>query len=211
MRGIYAAFGIAAPLVYFFAVVLGGLMRADYSHISNAISELSVQGAPNKALLDIIFSAYNSLIILFGAFAFIYLRKIFPKSIQAAMLMLSATGFLGILMWFFPMDARGSEITSQGIMHLVIAGLMSLLTVLTLMLAGIGFSKVKGFAGYSVYSTLSAFIVFITGGIAALSAATGSLFMGVYERFTIGTFLLWVLIISIKLYRLEAARRTKYS
>ena len=58
--------GILAPLVYVTAVVLGGLLRPDYSHKSQAISELIASGAPNKLLLDPLFALYNLLTAAFG-------------------------------------------------------------------------------------------------------------------------------------------------
>jgi hypothetical membrane protein len=46
VQKLYPIFGILAPLLYISAVLLGGLLRSDYSHLSNAISELTVTGAP---------------------------------------------------------------------------------------------------------------------------------------------------------------------
>ena len=44
--------GIVAPVLYVVTIIVGGLIRPGYSHIANAISELTAAGAPNKALLD---------------------------------------------------------------------------------------------------------------------------------------------------------------
>ncbi|AKM81901.1 MAG: hypothetical protein UT28_C0001G0082 [Berkelbacteria bacterium GW2011_GWE1_39_12] len=40
-------FGIIASLIYIFAVILGGFLWTGYSHISQAISELTMTLAPN--------------------------------------------------------------------------------------------------------------------------------------------------------------------
>lgn len=200
MKKAYPLFGILAPLVYILAVILGGMLRNDYSHITHAISELTIQGAPNKNLLDFIFTVYNLMMFLFGFFAFIYLKQFSPKSVRIVMIMLAVIGFLGMLMYFFPMDARKAEITSRGIIHFTIAGLMSLLTILSTIMAGIGFRHMDGFERYSNYSIATAIFIFFTGGIAAFSAANKLFFMGLFERLTIVTFMLWVLVISIKLY-----------
>ena len=42
-------------------VILGGLLRPGYSHISMAISELVADGAPNRTLLSSSFLLYNLL------------------------------------------------------------------------------------------------------------------------------------------------------
>lgn len=59
--------GVLAPIVYAVTVVLGGILRPGYSHISQFVSELIAAGAPNKSLLDPLFALYNLLTIAFGA------------------------------------------------------------------------------------------------------------------------------------------------
>jgi hypothetical protein len=59
--------GVLAPFVYVGAVILGGLLRRDYSHSAHAISELIAAGAPNKLLLDMLFTFYDLLLAAFGA------------------------------------------------------------------------------------------------------------------------------------------------
>ncbi len=58
--------GIAAPILYVTTVIVGAAIRTDYSHIVNAISELISNGAPNKAVLDVIFNFYNALLLAFA-------------------------------------------------------------------------------------------------------------------------------------------------
>ena len=53
--------GVVAPLVYIGTVILGGLLRPGYSHVAQAISELMAAGAPNKLLLDTLFTLYDIL------------------------------------------------------------------------------------------------------------------------------------------------------
>jgi len=42
----YLLSGVASPLIYAFTVILGGVLWHDYSHASQAISELTAAGAP---------------------------------------------------------------------------------------------------------------------------------------------------------------------
>lgn len=55
LRKILVSCGIAAPVLYVVTAIIGAALRPDdYSHIVNAISELLSNGAPNKAILDIL-------------------------------------------------------------------------------------------------------------------------------------------------------------
>jgi hypothetical protein len=62
----FALCGISAPLLYTFAVAVGGILTPNYNYVSQAISELIASGAPEKALVDPLFGAYNLLVILFA-------------------------------------------------------------------------------------------------------------------------------------------------
>src|SRR5215211_3649359 len=58
--------GILAPIVYVLTVLLGGVIRPGYSHVSQAVSDLIATNAPNKSLLDPLFALYNLLVIAFA-------------------------------------------------------------------------------------------------------------------------------------------------
>ncbi|AEG59322.1 DUF998 domain-containing protein [Desulforamulus ruminis] len=201
MKKPQALLGVLAPLVYLWAVILGGLLQKDYSHVTQAISELTTRNAPYKVLLDGLFTIYNFFIIFFGVLAFLSLKKFNLKSLMTSMILLSLTGVFGLLMGFFPMDKRGSEATWQGILHIILAGILSPTTLLVLLLSGLGFRRVKGLEGFAAYSLWSAFGLFITGILAAFSAANGFLLTGLLERLTIGAFLQWITALSLQFYR----------
>ena len=201
MKKPQALLGILAPLVYLSAVILGGLLQKDYSHLAQAISELTIRNAPYKMLLDGLFTIYNLFILCFGIFAFLSLKKFNLRSLTTSMILLSATGVFGLLMGFFPMNKRGSEATWQGILHIILAAILSPMTLLVLLLSGLGFRRVKALEGFAAYSLWSAFVLFITGALAAFSAASGFLLTGLLERLTIGAFLQWITVLSLQFYR----------
>ena len=57
--------GCLPPLVYVGAVAIGGLLRPGYNHLAHAISELIAAGAPNKPLLNPLFTFYDILLAAF--------------------------------------------------------------------------------------------------------------------------------------------------
>ena len=196
--------GMLAPVVYVSAVTVGGLKRPGYSHRSHFVSELIEKGAPNKSLLNPLFALYNLLTIAFGVGFFTKLRGMSQskgkRSGSLGAVLLISEGLFGFLTVFFPQDPRGAVVTPSGIIHIVLAGLSSLTTMLSMVLMGFWFRAIRRLRGYGLYSFISAVLVFISGGAAAYTAATLSSILGLMERITIGGFLQWLFVMGVKLY-----------
>jgi hypothetical membrane protein len=201
--------GILAPILYVLTVVLGGVLRPDYSHLSQAVSDLIASEAPNKSLLDSLFALYNILAIAFAIGLLQHVRndhqnrRILIGTIGA--LVLVAQGIFGLTTLFFPEPAGGMSvaITRVGAMHIVFAGLSSLSTMVAILLMGFWFRNNKSLRRYALYSFLSVVAVFLTGGLAAISVANQSPFAGLIERITIGGFIQWLFVIALNLYSSE--------
>jgi hypothetical membrane protein len=199
--------GVLAPLVYIVAVVLGGILRPGYSHIAQYVSELIEGGAPNKAILDPLFAIYNILTIAFSIGLFLYVRSLSEnrrkKVGMAGALVLAAEGIFGLVTVFFPQDPIGSPATSTGTLHIVLASLSSLTTMLTMLLLGLWFQVIPALHGDGVYSFSSLAVVFLSGGLAASTIANPGPVNGLIERVTIFGFLQWLFVIGVRTYRSE--------
>jgi hypothetical membrane protein len=208
---VLALCGILAPVVYVLTVMLGGVLRQDYSHVSQAVSDLIAIGAPNKSLLDPLFALYNLLGIAFALGLLRHLRSVHQnrgKVIGAlGALVLAAQGLFGLMTLFFPEPAGGmaAAITHTGAMHIIFAGLSSLTSILAILFMGFWFRKGQRLHGYGLYSFLSAAAVFLSGGLAAYSVATQSPVAGLIERITIGGFLQWMFLIALMMHSSEGA------
>jgi len=195
--------GVLAPLLYIGTVIIGGFLRPSYNHISQAVSDLIATGAPNKALLDPLFSLYNLLSIGFAVGLFQYVHSDFqqPRKLvgEIGAFVLIAQGIIGLATLFFPEPAGGmtAAITSTGKLHIVFAGLSSLTTMLSILLMGLWFKVSQRHRKYASYSFLSVAIVFLTGGLAAVCVAHQSPFAGLVERITIGGFMQWLFVIAL--------------
>jgi hypothetical membrane protein len=194
--------GVLAPVVYVATVILGGLLRPDYSQKAQAVSELIEAGAPNKDLLNPSFVLYNLLTGAFGLGLFMAVRASgqtgrLSGSLGALALVFEAV--VGFVTVFFPQDPRGAAPTFTGAAHIVLAGLSSLATAVTILLMGLWFGKVPGLRGYSTYSFVTVAIIFVTGGLAAWAVPTNNPFAGVFERLVIGAFLQWLVVIALKM------------
>ena len=92
--------------VYILAVFIGGALRNDYSQITNTISELTLANAPNKLLLDILFSFYNISLLIFGIGSYLDSNIDDSKKYKIASIFLALIGLLGLSMYFFPREFR---------------------------------------------------------------------------------------------------------
>ncbi len=196
MKKSYAIFGIIGPIVYILAVFIGGALRNDYSSITNTISELTLVNAPNKLLLDVLFSFYNISLLIFAIGAYLDSSIDDSKKYRVASIFLALIGLLGLSMYFFPQDPRGAASTITGTLHIILAGIISPLTIIAIFLMGLSFRKYSELKLFAIYSYISGVIVLVSGGTAAVSVANNSVYGGLFERITIFTFMVWVLILS---------------
>jgi len=190
--------GIAAPVLYVITAIVGAALRSDYSHIVNAISELISNGAPNKAILDVVFNIYNALLLVFAIGAFSLLKNS-PRICRVAMGLLIGIQILSFSWGFFPMDPLGAEATFAGTMHNVLGGIVALATIIMPLLMGLGLQKMDGFQGYAKYSFISSAIIFVSGLTGVILAGQGVHLFGLFERITIGTYELWIFVTALML------------
>jgi len=202
--------GVAAAVVYIGTVILGGLLRPDYSHVSMAISELVADGAPNRLLLSSLFLLYNLLVCMFGVGLFLRANSQVRgrASGMVGSLALIAVGMAGILMEVaFPQEPGGTAITFAGMMHFVMAGVASLGTMVAVLMLALWFRKLPEVKGYVAYSMISVAIIFLSGGMTAAAMANHSPLFGLVERITIFTFILWMFVIGRGMAQLEEEPR----
>jgi len=196
--------GVFSPLLYIAMTIVGGALRPDYSHIYHAVSELLEAGAPNKFLMDSILASSNITGIFFGVGVLLLVQSSQQKRQigLAGAFCLLAIGLIGLLITiFFPMEPRHLPMTFPGLMHLILVGVLFILSILTPVLMGIWLKKQPAYAGYGSYSFISAILILVTGVFAAAMAIIESPIMGIAERLTIGANLQWTFIMALKIYK----------
>jgi hypothetical membrane protein len=195
--------GMLAPVVYVGTVILGGALRPAYSHIAEAVSELVAAGAPNKLLLSALFILYNALCTLLGLGLFLEVKYAAgrKKSGVVGAVVLMVIGALGLLMeLFFPQDPGGPAVTFAGTMHIILAGLMALGTMVAIIGVGLWFRNVLQNRTHFRYSMATFAIILLSCGATPVLGLTNPVF-GVLERITIGSFLLWLFVTARTRYR----------
>jgi hypothetical membrane protein len=216
MKKLLLLCGSSAAVIYIGTVILGGLLRPGYSHISMAISELVAEGAPNRSLLSSSFLLYNVLLSVFGFGLFLKANS--PSRGRArgiiGSLALVLVGIAGILMELvFAQEPGGTATTFTGTMHFVMAGVASLGTMVAILMMGLWFRNFPEMKSYVVYSVISVAVIFVSGGSSAAAMANHSPLFGLLERITIFTFTLWIFVIGWKMtqWKGEASEQMQYA
>ncbi len=189
--------GIAAVGIYVGTTILGGLLDPGYSQTGRTISELTAS-APDRGLLAVLYVGYNVLVAAFGY----AVHRIAPQEprLRIGMYLLVAGAIAGIgLVTVLPTDLAGGPITAIGSAHIVVAGVAALLTVATTFVMAIGFRRVAALRPLARGSIAAGVAIVVSGPLSAFAVASGNPYAGVFERITIGLFLLWVWGISVYL------------
>jgi hypothetical membrane protein len=203
--------GILSSLLYVATDMVGGLRYEGYSFTSQAISELMATGAPSEPFVDPLFITYGVLALAFAVGVF---REGAGQSralrIAGALLIgYALAGFTGPTL--FEMHPRGSASPGGDTPHIILTGVLVLLTLLAIVFAA--FALGKRFRMYS-FATLAVLIVFgaLTAPFGArLAAGQPTPGFGILERINIYSSQLWIAVLATALVRRPAQHDAKES
>jgi hypothetical protein len=185
--------GALAPIVYFIAVVSGGFLWQGYSHYSETVSTLTSAGAPNQEFMVPLFAIYNIFVIALAVGLYFGVEGKKPRITSA---LIAATGIDGLVLFGFPQDyPQGPPVTFTGTMHVVVAGIGALVSLLAMAALFVQLRHVKGWTKIAKISIILLPIAITVGGFGAASITTP--YAGLAERLSIGTILIWLEIVAL--------------
>ncbi len=196
MRGLLWC-GVAASLIYVAAVLWGGAVTPGYDPFGQPISALTESGSSGMGAVIALLVLYN---LLLGAFALGVWMRLRAKG-PVFWLVAAALGdiaLFGLLMLVFPMDKMGTPMTAGGLTHLVVAGFTSVWTMLAIGLMAWGWRRLGRPDRARVDLALLGGVA-LSGISAALGTGLGWPVAGLFERLTIGLFLVWVALTATRL------------
>jgi hypothetical protein len=200
-RKVLLACGIAYSLLY--AVindVVAAALYDGYSRTSQAISELSATGAPTRTLLTALVPLFTALMIAFGIG--VWKSADGNRALRVTGGLLVAHGATFPLWLLAPMTSReamGATMPSNDVGHLV-------LTVVTILLivSQVGFGATALGKRFRLYSLLTAITVLVFGALTgtqatAMAAGLPTPWLGLCERVSAGSWLLWLAVLATAL------------
>ncbi|MDH4119658.1 MAG: DUF998 domain-containing protein [Acidimicrobiia bacterium] len=202
--------GLVAAIWYPMVVLIGAMATPGYSHIGEHVSTLYQSGAPNGTWIATLFAVYNLLVLAFG----LGLVRLATQAGGARWRMgraggvaLVLTAIAGFMDDVFRQDPIGSPATTSGTLHVVFAGVSSVLTILSIALIArwaLARPALRDFGRYSV-ATLA--VIAVSGPVAAVATASMWSTMGLLERIPIFGFVQWAAVSSIILARWQPVPR----
>ena len=173
-----AAGGVAATAaaVYVGATVLGGVLDPGYSHVSMHVSELTSSHAPNRSFLAALYVGYNLALAGFGLALLRSVLRTRALTVASASLVLTAAVGILLVTWF-PQDSYGHPATTAGGLHIALAGVAALLSIVAMIAAGRAFRSDERWAPLARMSVWAAMVIVGTGAVGA--AATSAVLVTV--------------------------------
>ena len=205
LRRILLVCGVISSLLYVAMTVFVAMQWEGYSSASQTISELSAIGAPTRWLWVLPAAFYTVLVTAFGCGVWKSAGRIRALRIVGGLIV--AYGALGLVWPFAPMHLRevlaAGGSTRSDTMHIVLASVTVLL-----MLLAIGFSAAAFGKRFRLYSLSSLVILVAFGGLTfvdapRIAANLPTPWIGIWERINLGVFLLWVVVLTIALLRVQ--------
>lgn len=193
--------GILSSVLYFVINIIVPMQWEGYSLASRVPSELSAIGAPTGKLWAILATPYTFLMLAFGWGVLKAAGN--NRRLRIAGKLLIAYGALGFLWPFAPMHLRETLAAGGGTfsdtLHIALGAATNILYLLALGFAAAALGK-----RFRVYS-VTTFVLVLVFGVLTFRDAPGlshnepTPLIGVWERITIGMFLIWIVVLAVVL------------
>ena len=197
------ACGIGSPVVYVAANVAGALRGGGYSSVNQTVSELTAIDAPSRPFALPIFVVSDVLSLAFGTGVVASAGHNRPLRVAGGLLV--GVGVANMISPFTPMHTR--EVLAAGGGTGIDKAHLAVLSATMLQIAGaMGFGAAAFGKGFRRFSVASLVTMLVTGGLGAtqagdLGANKPTPWGGVYERTSIGVYLLWMSVLAAILLR----------
>ena len=198
--------GIVSSLLYVAMNLFIPIWYDGYSSITQTVSELSAIDAPTRLLWVIPGFLYTLLTAAFGWGVWQSADGNRPLRIVGILLIIY--GIVGIGWPFAPMHQREVLAAGGGTMSDTMHIAYSMFSV-AMMMGAIGFGTVAFGKGFRLYSIATIIILSFFGYLTSVDAPRLEKnlltpWLGVWERILIGIFLLWIVVLALKVLRLPA-------
>ncbi|MGZ8510505.1 MAG: DUF998 domain-containing protein [Chitinophagaceae bacterium] len=203
VRKFLLACGMLSSLLYIAMNVFMPMLYVGYNSASQTVSELSAIGAPTRPLWVALAVVYALLMIAFG----LGVRRSAGRnrSLRIVGTVMIVNGVIGL--FWPPMHQREVLAAGGGTMTDTLHIVFTMITI-PLFLLAIGFGAAAFGKRFRIYSIVTIVVLIVFGVLTGLDsprmeADLPTPWMGIWERISIGAYMLWVVVLSIILLRKE--------
>ncbi len=193
-----AAGGVVGPILFVALVVVGGFLYDEYSHISQAISELGGAGAEYAALQNFNFIMIGVLVIGLSWGLVRGRGEPLLGPVLVGLFGLSSSIANGLL----PCDLGCEGQTTVGLLHNISGVFGFLAAIAGMFVLERRWRSDPGWQGHAVFTRRAAFVALagLAGFIVTRAAEVESI-DGLVQRVFVVTLLTWIVVTSARLYR----------
>jgi Protein of unknown function (DUF998) len=198
--------GIGSSATYVAANLVGALRGDGYSSVNQTVSELTAIDAPSRPVALPIFVASDVLSLAFGTGVVASAGRNRPLRVAGGLLV--GVGVANMISPFTPMHTR--EVLAAGGGTGTDKAHLAVLAATTLQIMGaMGFGAAAFGKRFRRFSVASLVTMLVAGGLTArqggdLGANKPTPWSGVYERTSIGVYLLWMTVLAAVLLRAQS-------
>ncbi len=192
--------GIIAPIIFIIIVMIASLLRPDYSHLINFVSELGAVGAPYAIIQRINFVLTGILIV---AFTFGLHRGIGDgKGSIIGPLLVAIFGLSAVMSGIFSTDIIQPGSFSD-IMHSMSSAIGSVAAIIAFFIISERLEKDILWRPYRTFSIVIAIVAIIVSvaGVGILGAVGTP---GLGQRFFLAVLFLWIEVMAIRLFQISS-------
>ena len=190
-------FGMIAVIFYFIHVFLGQILWKEYNPITTDISTLTAVGSPNAELLSIFAMIYGVFLIIFSIGMVLKSFRENGNIAKAGFLILLITSIISLVGFnCFPLSSDRAAMNFQNMMHISLAGITVVLTIIYQFLISFGFLKDK-FKLLGLISLAVSILIVLFGFLNPLFMGLGLNLLGLTERLVIFTIIAFIFFLSM--------------
>ncbi|MAG36921.1 MAG: hypothetical protein CL878_11860 [Dehalococcoidia bacterium] len=203
--------GVAAPILFIATFTVLGMFRDDYSPIKHFVSELGATGVQNAAAQNANFVVTGLLIMSFAVGLFRAIGSNKRAKIAAGLVVSTGAGLAGS--GIFPGDRLPvpPEPSVSALLHYTFAGLAFLAIVSAILVFSRSLPRSEPWLTFRRYSLITGVVASGLLVLTWLSVPSASgipslqQWAGLFQRLFAVTWLLWVAVMAIRLFRLPDA------
>ncbi|CCV64391.1 conserved hypothetical protein [Alteracholeplasma palmae J233] len=200
--------GLFAFIFYLLHDVIGGLNYPNYNWLKQAISDLTSSSAPSKSIADIYVIIYGILTLICCLVLCLYFKKKNDKLTKIGVYIWSVMNLINVIGYnLFPLEEAGNTSTSfKSTMHLIVTGIVVLLSIISLVVLIIGGYKNRMYKLITNISIIT--ISLMIFGAIGTSLLPKSIF-GLVERFSAYSAVLFTLFLGIYIFYQAIVKKEK--
>lgn len=175
--------GIVSLLSYTAAVFFSPLAYPGYNWMAQAVSDLSADSAPSRALWGQLSALYDICGIVSIMAVCIYMGDKLSRTVRVGIYLFAAMNWVSCVGYkLFPLSDAGSPTGFQNIMHLIVTGAVVLLSVASLLVIILGARRDKTNRFLSLWAGIA--LGLMLAGAMGVNVAPEAYF-GIPERFSV--------------------------